>query len=136
MVKITGGKAVSAKLKAMSGPDLERRVSAALEAAGEQIEIEAELSITRGSVSGRGHVPSKPGEPPSNDTSTLRNNIETTRIGPLSIEVSSNAPYAAHLEFGTSKMAARPYMRPAAEKMRPKVSELIGLAVRRSKGKA
>lgn len=136
MVKITGGKAVSDRLKRMSGPELAKHVGQALFVAGQNIEIEAELSITRGSVSGKGHVPSKPGEPPNRDTGTLDNNIETVQISPLKVEVSSNAPYSAALEFGTSKMAARPFMRPAVEKARPKVLELVQLAVRRAKGRA
>lgn len=136
MVKVTGGKTVSDKLKRMSGPELEQRVGAALFAAGNQIQVEAQISITTGAVSGKGHVPSKPGEPPNQDTGTLANNIETVQISPLKVEVSSNAPYAAYLEYGTSRMAERPYMRPAVERTRPKVLELIQLAVRRAKGRA
>ncbi|WP_260923415.1 HK97-gp10 family putative phage morphogenesis protein [Novosphingobium sp. 9] len=53
------------------------------------------------------------------------------------VEVSSNAPYAAPLEFGTSKMAARPYMEPAKNAKRKAVTQLVRKAVdsvvRRSK---
>lgn len=136
MVKITGRKSVSDRLRRMSGPDLAQHVGQALFVAGQEIEIEAELSITRGSVSGKHHVQSRPGEPPNNDTGILAGNIETTEISPLRVEVSSNAPYAAALEFGTSKMAARPYMRPATQVKRERVLELVKLAIRRAKGRA
>lgn len=91
----------------------------------DMIKAEAQRSITAGSVSGKLHVPSRPGEPPNNDSDHLRNNIETTNPSPLLARVSSNADYAAALEFGTSRMAARPYMRPARDKMAPKIVELF-----------
>lgn len=106
-------------------------VGKALFVAGQEVQIEAQLSITRGAVSGKGHVPSKPGDPPMNDTGVLANGIETNMTGPLAVEVSSNAPYAAALEFGTSKMLPRPYMRPAARKKRQDIGKLVAAAVRR-----
>lgn len=129
MVKITGDRAHAAHLRQLSGPEMIDEVGKALFAGGSIIEIEAELSITRGSVSGKHHVPSKPGEPPRRDTGHLDTNIETARVEPLKVTVTSNAEYAAALEFGTSRMAARPYMRPATEKKREEVQRLVGQAV-------
>lgn len=83
----------------------EKEIGAALFAGGELIQVEAQLSISRGSVSGKGHVPSKPGEAPNNDTGVLANNIETTQLGPLRVRVTSNAPYSAALEMGSSRKA-------------------------------
>lgn len=108
---------------------MQRRVGAALFAAGEAIQVEAQLSITRGSVSGKGHTPSAPGEAPNQDTGVLSNNIETRQTGPLTVEVSSNAPYSAPLEFGTSRMEPRPFMQRARDKMRPEVERLVQQAV-------
>lgn len=48
----------------------------------------------------------------------LANNIETVQVEKLKVEVSSNAPYAAALAFGTSKMAERLNLRPAVAKVR------------------
>ncbi|OQW44356.1 MAG: hypothetical protein A4S16_03450 [Proteobacteria bacterium SG_bin6] len=109
---------------------LERELGPVVFAAAQIIEVEAARSITAGSVSGKGHVPSKPGEPPSNDTGVLARNIETNMVGPVTAEVSSNAPYSQHLEFGTSKMAARPFMAPAVARKRKEVANLLkkGLA--------
>lgn len=131
MVRITGKEGVSVRLSQMAGPDKDRQIGAALFAAGEMLAVEAQTSITNGSVSGKGHVPSAPGEPPNNDTGVLANNIEVTRDANdrTKVLVSSNAPYASYLEFGTSRMAERPYMRPATEKIRPKAVELVARAM-------
>ena len=69
------------------------------------MQTDAQTSITEGAVSGAGHIPSDPGEAPNNDTGVLANNIETLETGPLKVTVSSNAPYAAALEFGSSREA-------------------------------
>lgn len=106
-------------------------VEKALFHAGELIQVEAQLSITRGAVSGKNHVPSKPGQPPNQDTGVLAGNIETTRAGKLRVRVTSKAGYSSALEFGTSKMAARPFMRPARDKMRPQVEKLIADVVQK-----
>lgn len=106
-------------------------VDGALFHAGELIQTEAQLSITRGAVSGRNHVPSSPGEPPNQDTGVLAGNIETTRAGKLRVRVTSKAGYSAALEFGTAKMSARPFMRPARDTMRPEVERIVASAVNR-----
>ena len=109
-----------------------RQVTGALYAAGQDIELDAERSITEGSVSGPGHVPSLPGQPPNRDTGHLDTNIETTveAQNPPTVHVTSHAEYSAALEYGTSKMAERPFMRPATEKNRKNVSSKVAAAVR------
>jgi len=106
-----------------------RQVAAALYSAGQLIELDAERSITAGSVSGANHVPSAPGQPPNADTRFLDSNIETEIGGPGLVTVTSKAPYSAALEYGHSRAAARPFMRPATERNRRKVVELVGDAV-------
>lgn len=113
------------KMSRLNGPELERMLGSVVFEAADQIKAEAQNSITRGSVSGQNHVPSAPGEPPNNDTGHLKNNIESVRTGMLKAEVRSKAEYAGHLEFGTSKMAARPYMRPARDKKLPEVNRRL-----------
>lgn len=128
---LKGAKAHVRRLRAL--PALtEREVGAALFAAGEMIQVEAQRSITAGSVSGKGHVPSAPGEPPNQDSGVLANNIETTQPAKLRVRVSSNAGYSAALEFGTGKMAARPFMRPARDKMKPEARRLVQQALNRA----
>jgi hypothetical protein len=59
------------------------------------------------------HVASAPGEPPAPDTGRLRNSTQSevlaTPDGALGI-VSVNTEYAAALELGTDKIAARPFI--------------------------
>lgn len=121
---IRGLKSHVARLKAL--PALaERNVAKALFAAGQLIENEAALSITRGSVSGKGHVASKSGEAPNSDTHRLDRSIETARVGPLKVKVTANSGYAAALEFGTSRVAPRPFMRPARDKKKDEARDLV-----------
>jgi len=128
MAKVTGVDKVTRRLRAL--PDtVQREVSAALHVAGQVIQAEAQHSITKGAVSGKNHVPSRPGEPPMNDTGHLKNHIEVTQPGPLRVLVTSNAKYSAALEFGTSKMAARPFMNPAARAKRTEVTMIVRKAV-------
>lgn len=122
-------KQASDRIRSLAGPDMIRRVGAALFAAGQLIEVDAALSITNGAVSGKGHVPSLPGQPPKADTHVLDRSIETIQVEPLKVEVSANAPYAAALEYGTSKMAERPFMRPAVARKRKEVAQLVRRAV-------
>lgn len=123
---IRGLKAHTARLKAL--PDLAvRNVSKAVFAAAELIANEYALSITRGSVSGAGHVASKPGEAPNADTLRLSSSSGAVQLGPNSLkaEVISPVAYSVDLEFGTSKMAARPALRPARDKKKKEARDLV-----------
>lgn len=113
------------------GPRTRTLVGKALFVAGGMIEAEAEVSITAGSVSGKGHVPSAPGQPPNADTRQLDSSIDTIKKGELAVDVISQAPSSAALEYGTHKMAARPFMRPALQKRKVEVDNLIAKAVRK-----
>lgn len=129
MVKITGDKEFLAKLQRIRGPEMERALGRALFAAGDLIREHAQGSIMRDGISMDKHVPSRPGEPPKNNTQVLHNNIETVQIEPLLVEVSSNATYSASLEFGTSRMEPRPFMRPALQAKENEAKALIRRAV-------
>lgn len=102
-------------------------ISKAVFASAELIANEYALSITRGSVSGKGHVASKAGEAPNADTLRLSGSSGAIQLGRNSLksEVVSPMPYAQALEFGTSKMAARPAMRPARDKKKDEARELV-----------
>ena len=61
-------------------------------------------------------IASAAGEPPATDTGRLANSIyhDVEKRGRELIGiVGSGVDYAIHLEFGTSKMAARPFLQPA-----------------------
>lgn len=104
-----------------------------LYASGEVIRKDAADSIKAGAISGPLHVPSNPGEPPNADTHQLDMSIDVrVNASKKSVSVVSLAPYSAFLEFGTSKMAARPFMRPALERNRNRVVLGVVNAVNRS----
>ena len=64
------------------------------------------------------------------DTGILRGSISAEEKEPMLFEVGTNVEYAAHIEFGTSKMAAQPYLEPAAETARAKYPDLVKAGVR------
>lgn len=130
-MKITGRKAHSARLKRISGGTMVREVGKAVYAAGDYLSTEAALSITAGAISGKGHVASLPGEAPNSDTHQLDRSVHTEQTGPLRAESIADAPHAVPLEVGTSSMAARPFMGPAAQKTRPMAQRLVQAAVKR-----
>lgn len=72
------------------------------------------------------HTASRPGFPPNTDTGHLASNIyvkiDNDKLG---VSVESRANYSQNLEFGTSKMDARPFMQPALEENRNKIKRLF-----------
>lgn len=129
MPRITGREGVQVRLKSLTDENAVRRVGSALFAGGELIRGEAHAMISEGAVSGKGHIASLPREPPNRDTGVLQAHLEVTQPAPLKVEFSSNGPAAVELEFGTSKMAERPYMRPATARKRKEVVALVRRAV-------
>jgi phage gpG-like protein len=80
---------------------------------------EAVRGIQRGPANGRTykrgtvtHTASAPGQFPMSDTGRLASNVESILATPANIraKVGTNIIYGAYLEFGTSKMAARPWL--------------------------
>lgn len=82
------------------------------------------------------HYPSLPNNPPAVDTGTLRRSITfdvetdeskvTGRVGSTILD----PPYGAYLEFRTSRMIQRPWLRPALERNREVIKEHIKEGVR------
>lgn len=78
-------------------------------------------TYTRGRVA---HTASAPNNPPAVDTGNLRQSIgiDTSQLSALKVAVGVTraAPYAVHLEFGTSRMAPRPFLLPSVLQYRSK----------------
>ena len=57
------------------------------------------------------------------DTGTLRNSIEKddSQLNDLRVTVGTDEDYADEVEFGTSRMAAQPFLRPAIKESRDKM---------------
>jgi len=81
------------------------------------------------------HIASAPGQPPAVDTGRLRASIthevckESNQIIGL---VGTNVEYAPHLEFGTNKMAARPFLRPALFNNIPEIKRQLWLGAKKA----
>ncbi len=69
---------------------------------------------------GRAHVASAPGEAPAIDMGALINSVQNEFPAPMHGIVFSNLDYPVYLEFGTTRMAARPAWIPAAEAAWPR----------------
>lgn len=97
---------------------------------GELVRQEAMRSIRDGAIRGLGHISSAPGDPPNGDTGRLEMSIEVElRRSEKTVNVIARAPHAAAQEFGTSRAAARPYLRPALQKYRSRlVTALAAMA--------
>ena len=121
MAKVSGADKHIKRLRRMRGPAMVRGVTRALHSVAQDIAVDASVSITTGAVSGKGHVPSAPGEPPNADSHVLSNSIIGLSTGPLKAETIADAPYAAAQELGSpsQNLEDRPYLRPAAAKNRP-----------------
>ena len=113
--------------------ELQEPIKDTLKGGAQLIRGEAIKSIQSGSKTGRTykrynptrtHRASAPGEAPASDTGNLVSNIMVQEKGD-SIEVQSNAEYSKFLEYGTSKMEARPFLFPAYEMSREKIVQAI-----------
>jgi len=83
-----------------------------VEVAARRIEKRAKLSMKGG---GDPHQPSAPGEPPHRDTGALAASIHVEKPKPMVRDIMDGVEYGIHLEFGTCRMAARPWLTPAVE---------------------
>lgn len=64
------------------------------------------------------------------DTGTLRNSIMLDEVTPDHAILGPHVDYAEHVEFGTSRMAAQPYLRPAVDEHEREIVGAIEAAVR------
>lgn len=83
--------------------------------------LAASQSSMEGQKSGHmygAHQASAPGEAPAVQTGYLKGSQFVEMDTDTTAIVGVGAEYGIHLEFGTVKMMARPFLRPAAEKVR------------------
>lgn len=104
--------------------EAEAAVRAVVQATALKVEGTAKERIQRGPKTGRVyprgkgrvHRASAPGESPATDTGTLASRIYSElRASGHEATVYGAVSYAGYLEFGTSRMAPRPYLAPALE---------------------
>lgn len=128
----------SAQLRQRAADEINKAVFAS----AQQIRTEAIKSVQDGNKSGRTyrrrsvtHRASAPGEAPASDTGRLVNSIQAYASGngeALTVAGRGTVMYAPLLEFGTSKIAPRPFMVPALEKSKAWITNRLQDALRRA----
>lgn len=126
---------------------INRELLIALDASARHVSAEMKRSIAQGPKTGRlykrrtvTHQASAPGEAPASDTGRLVNSVATylERRAKYAVITAGRglARYARMLEFGTAKMAARPFFFVAVEKSRAWIQNRLNDAVIRAVMKA
>ena len=154
-IRLEGSDQLQRQLRRLSD-DLREEAGKAVLATAIEMRADIVTSIQRGPASGRTythyfytnkngklvqgrkrakpHTASAPGQAPMSDTGYLSTRITYDRLGDLTAVVGTKVDYALHLEYGTERMAARPFFRPAVERMRPiyigKLEDIIRRAAR------
>jgi HK97 gp10 family phage protein len=119
-------------ISALSGDRLGRAVVAG----GFVLETAVKISMSAASHTGaiytrrgRSHQASAPGETPAVDMGILVNSIstelESSSATDAWAQVGTDKEYGEFLEFGTSKMAPRPFMRPGFDNNVTKIEDTI-----------
>ena len=130
--------------------EVKRALEATMKGAAMLVANDAKQRIARGAKSGRiyttrfatnkstggifptearvPHQASAPGEAPATDTGKLISSIVADAQG-TKAWVEARSAYAVHLEYGTRRMQARPFMMPAFEAQRARIGDLIRGAV-------
>lgn len=140
-VEVQGLAQVQAALRKF-GADAEKEIGKAITATALEVNSNVKKAILRGPKSGRtyteifrmingraipvgprsgnnlsaSHTASAPGQAPATDTGTLAGSIYFTQDNPLQATIGSRLAYAYYLEYGTTRMAARPAWQPETEK--------------------
>ena len=131
--KVTNMKLALSQLDRLA-KDMELPFQEVVKGGGQLIRAEAIKSIQTGAKSGvmyqkynprREHRASAPGQSPASDTGNLVSKITVKQKSLNVVHVESNADYSAFLEYGTSKMEARPFMLPAFEKSKKPILNAV-----------
>ena len=131
--KVTNMKLALSQLDRLA-KDMELPFQEVVKGGGQLIRGEAIKSIQTGAKSGvmyqkynprREHRASAPGQAPASDTGNLVSKIIVKQKSSDVTNVESNANYSAFLEYGTSKMEARPFMFPAFEKSKKPILNAV-----------
>ncbi len=124
-IEVRGDEVLGRRLRAI-GRSAEIAVRQAIAESAIEVEREAKLSIRRNPRRGAAYVryaperrgrASAPGDAPATDTGALARNItHVIDADGLGASVEARAAHSRFLEFGTTSMPARPFLRPAFER--------------------
>jgi len=118
------------KIKFFEPERIEKRVDAGLKSAGEEagMALSDHVKVLISRPNPLGEAPSAPGEPPARVSGELMDSVgyeaEMTGKG-AAVRVWASAPYALALEYGTRRMAARPFLRPSLAEMEPLIARIF-----------
>ena len=135
-ILINGEQLVEQKLKNLTTDTT--ALKQAVLAGALMVEKSAKENIAQSEHSGRVYVnhgvvhqASAPGESPATDTGTLISSIQHWASGDgLTVAVGSRLNYATYLEYGTTKMAERPFLGPALDVNREDIIKRILAALK------
>jgi HK97 gp10 family phage protein len=139
-VEVAGGDELARNMRRLADSARDR-LEQALDESANQLRDAAVVSILHDEKTGRvyekydprrTHVASAPGEAPASDTGFLVNHIvvDRTELPQLEVGVASLAPYSEALEYGTRRMKARPFLRPALQRYELAIIARLEAAVR------
>ena len=135
---ISGDKALVEALQKYGAKSV-NRIEEAVQATAMDVMADSVKSIQRGSKTGitykktnpnRIHRASAPGEAPASDTGRLAGSIDAVKLTPLTWEVGTLLKYGEWLEYGTQKIAERPWLRPAVDRGRAEFFSRLRAALR------
>ena len=123
-LRVQGGQSFALRLRKLRGA-IDKAALRALTESAEELRDELRAELT-----GRGVV-SRPGNPPARDSGRLEESlfVEVDKAG-LSARIGTDLDYGRHLEFGTSRMAARPWLFPTFERLKPRITARVASALR------
>jgi HK97 gp10 family phage protein len=115
-------------IASLQGQPLAQAVMAGAFVIEGEVKVSMSAEAKTGRIYGR-HQASSPGEPPGVDTGVLVNSIRSRLLSSGSTSafavVGTGVEYGVYLEFGTSKMKARPFMRPAFDNNQDRIKQAI-----------
>ncbi len=120
-MSVRGSEQLRRNLARLAGAERRRAQQDGLEAGIRVVETHVKVNLSQqgsGEIYRRGnveHQASAPGEPPAVDTGNLRSSVMVDDVTPTQATLGVHSDYGEYLEFGTSRMEARPYVRPAID---------------------
>lgn len=136
-VEVIGESALRQRLSKIPAKQLSV-MEVALKLSALEIRNEAIRSIQQGPATGAvygNHQASAPGEKPATDTGVLVSSIQSGLVtktrGTVEAVAGTDLDYGIHQEFGTQKMAARPWLGPAFEARKQSINARLLAAFKR-----